>query len=116
MASTEKAREKARDKARDNETVYEDVGCHVFSYCLSCPLPECVYDEILPTQLRKANESRVVTLFDLGLSPKKIGEVLNLNKNLVASAIRGESQRRNRGEFNAYSPYADVNWALLVIG
>ena len=106
----------ATERVRENETIYEDIGCDIFSSCLSCPLPECVLDEILSTQLRKANESRITTLFDLGLSSKKIGEVLKLNKNLVASAIREESRRRDQGEFNKFSPYADVNWTLLMVG
>lgn len=26
------------------EMQYRDAGCHVHPHCLSCPLPECIYD------------------------------------------------------------------------
>ena len=46
--------------------VYEDDGCDLFNFCLSCPLPQCKYDLSVEKQLRLAYLLRILDLWETG--------------------------------------------------
>jgi len=43
---------RVRADAYPNEDMYEDTGCHLYSACLSCPLPICIFETSTGVQLR----------------------------------------------------------------
>ena len=62
-------------------------GCKVYPDCLTCPLPKCVYDEPLQTQLAKSRLGEIFDLFDSGWSLDKISRHMKLTFVTVRNVI-----------------------------
>ena len=55
-------------------------GCRVYPDCLTCPLPQCIYDEPLVTQVFKAGLGRVFELHDQGYSVSAMSRITGYSR------------------------------------
>ncbi len=68
-------------------TSRRDVGCEVSPSCLTCPLPECKYDNPVAFQtLRLAEDpkrQKVLSLLRQGLSAPEVSQKTGLNQKTI---------------------------------
>ena len=57
----------SRNSYNPIDRTFKDTGCWIFKECLSCPLPQCIYDKALARQLRLATE------YFIGILLKRFG-------------------------------------------
>jgi len=68
---------------------YLDEGCDLFPSCLSCPLPQCRYDE--PGRRQKGKELRnleIVRLYSQGNGIKELSRRYGVSKRTIHRVIR----------------------------
>lgn len=69
---------------------YRDTGCQVHPSCLSCPLPQCIYDTARSQQEyeRQVTYAAIRRLRDEGVAPKEIARRTNRSIWLVWRILR----------------------------
>lgn len=65
-------------------------GCRVYPDCLTCPLPRCIYDEALVTQVFKARLGRIFHLHDRGYTNRAIAREIGCSMYTLKDIIRGQ--------------------------
>ncbi len=55
-------------------------GCKIYEDCLTCPLPSCIYDEALATQVFKAKLGEIYDLYDSGYSFEEVAQILGYKR------------------------------------
>ena len=83
-----------------------DVGCDISSSCLTCPLPECRYDNPVAYQAFKRDQEdpkreKVLTLLKKGTSVKTISKETGLDEKVIRkrgtrAGIRMKKQKVGR--------------------
>ena len=68
-------------------------GCKVYPDCLTCPLPKCIYDEALSTQIFKAKLGMVFELQDRGHSIRAIAKLTDYSSYSIRDIL--QNKRRN---------------------
>ena len=66
-------------------------GCYLHDHCLTCPLPECIYDHVSGRGKRPRNierEGRVLQMSATGLSNRLIAKTVGIDPHTVAEILR----------------------------
>ncbi|MBI2831800.1 MAG: hypothetical protein HYX79_06050 [Chloroflexi bacterium] len=72
---------------------YKDEGCEKYRFCLSCPLPHCIYDRTWGKQrLTKGERDREMSrqFIAKGKKIKELAEAFGVSQRTVQRAIRAK--------------------------
>ncbi len=72
------------------ETSYPDEGCEVFSSCLNCPLPRCVYEMTWGKQrwLKSQRNREMTRLFVGGEDVKEVARRFGVSERTVQRVLK----------------------------
>lgn len=92
---------------------YPDNGCEVYEECLSCPLPKCIHDEALVSQMNRARNARIRMLhFDHGMKMIDIARKTGLDRKTISQVITKEGRGKRYSEGD--EEYLAVNWVNFI--
>ncbi len=82
-----------RSEALPENANYEDTGCHEHPRCLTCPLPQCVYEnEHVKRETLQTRNTEMITLYESGVSMIEIG----LRYGITRQTVHGVVTRRRK--------------------
>ncbi|MFH1016026.1 MAG: helix-turn-helix domain-containing protein [Chloroflexota bacterium] len=70
---------------------YRDEGCELAESCLSCPFPQCLYEQPRGKQswLKKARAREIVRLFsNKGKSVKELAQMFGVSERTIQRALK----------------------------
>lgn len=81
---------------RINGTISMDTGCHVHPSCLSCPLPQCIFDvgaqaAQLSEQKRSHKRAQALAMHRQGEHPDTIAQTANISRRTLYRWLREAS-------------------------
>lgn len=83
----------ARSGLLPEQMTYADEGCHVHPACLTCPLPECVFEDDVKRQVRMARARRrtaeAARLRSLGFGVDEVAMAMGMSTRSVYRYLRG---------------------------
>ena len=87
---------------------YRDEGCELANSCLSCPFPQCIYDEPRGRQhwLKKLRDREVARLFSSeGKGVKELALIFCLSRRTIQRALKSSlsTSRSCRGDMKKES-------------
>jgi hypothetical protein len=76
---------------------YHDEGCELAESCLSCPLPQCIFDQPRGKQrwLKERRDKEIVRMFkggDWGM--KELASLFGLSQRTVQRALKARNSRQ----------------------
>ena len=97
---------------------YEDVGCHVYHECLSCPLPRCIEEVAMSVQLTRMRDAKIIQMyFEYNIPANEIpSRISRISHNIVKSVVEKERKHRreNNSEESDYREYL-IDLSILTI-
>ena len=69
---------------------YRDEGCEFADSCLSCPFPQCLYDEPRGKQhwLKELRNKEIARLFSGGWGAKELASLFGLSQRTIQRALK----------------------------
>lgn len=82
----------------DQEGIYKDTGCELHSKCLTCPLPQCIFDFAEPAIVR--NRCKAYKFISLGITSKELALLAGISVRTSRDMVTRYNQVG--GDFNQF--------------